>query len=173
MSKPRSDPRSPAIARLDPSHERHSFDCGNQTLNRYLSSIATQDLKRGLAVPYALTLPPDREVVGYFTLSAASIDLVDLPIAVRRRLPAGAVIGASLLGRLGVDRRYQGQGFAGVMVAMAANLSFAQSPLGCVASIVDAIDSTAVEFYEHLGFVRAPEGPRRLFLLRESLAKYL
>lgn len=59
------------------------------------------------------------------------------------------------------------------MVATAANMSFVQNPLGCVAMIVDAIDTAAVEFYEHLGFIKAPEGPRRLFLLRESLAKYL
>lgn len=173
MSKPRRDLSSPAIARLGPSHERHSFDCGNQILNRYLSSIATQDLRRGLAVPYVSTLPPDEEVVGYFTLSAASIDLGDLPDPVRRRLPAGAVIGASLLGRLAVDRRHQGQGLAGLMVAAAADMSFVQNPLGCVAMIVDAINSTAVEFYEHLGFIRVPDGPRRLFLLRESLARYL
>ena len=100
MSKPRRELPDPAISRLDPSHERDAFDCGNQTLNRYLSSIATQDLRRGLAVPYVMTLPPSREVVGYFTLAASSIDLVELPAPVRRRLPPGVVIGASLLGRL-------------------------------------------------------------------------
>ena len=163
----------PAIAKLDPSHDRSSFDCGNQILNRYLNSIATQDLKRGLAVPYAVTFPPDRKVVGYFTLSAASVDIGDLPIAVRRRLPAGAVIGVSLLGRLAVDLKHHGQGLAALMVATAANMSFIQSPLGCVAMVVDAIDARAISFYEHLGFVRVPEGPRRLFMLRDSLAKYL
>ncbi len=173
MSNPRRDLSSAAIARLDPSHDRQSFDCGNLTLNRYLTSIATQDLKRGLAVPYVLTLAPAKEVIGYFTLSATSIDLSELPAPVRRRLPAGVVIGASLLGRLAVDRRYQGEGLAGLMVVAAAKLSFTQSPLGCVAMIVDAIDSAAAEFYQHLGFIKAPEGPRRLFLLRESLAKIL
>lgn len=173
MSKPRRELPDPAISRLDPSHERDAFDCGNQTLNRYLSSIATQDLRRGLAVQYVMTLPPSREVVGYFTLAASSIDLVELPAPVRRRLPPGVVIGASLLGRLAVDRKHQGEGLAALMVAAAANMSFVQNPLGCVAMIVDAIDATAIEFYEHLGFVRAPEGPRRLFLLRASLAKYL
>jgi GNAT superfamily N-acetyltransferase len=173
MSKPRSDPPDPVIARLGPDHDLSSFDCGNETLNRYLASIATQDLRRGLAIPYVLTFAPGPRIVAYFTLSAASIDLGALPERVRKRLPAGAVVGASLLGRLAVDRRHQGEGLAALMVATAANLSFAQSPLGRAAMVVDAIDARAAEFYEHLGFVRVPDGPRRLFMLRESLAKYL
>jgi ribosomal protein S18 acetylase RimI-like enzyme len=162
-----------AVARLEPSHERELFDCGNETLNRYLRAIATQDLRRGLAVPYVATMPPSHSVVGYFTLSATSIDLGNLPEALQRRLPANAVIGASLLGRLAVDKAHQGLGIGSLMVAAAANLSFAQSPLACVAMVVDAIDQDAVEFYKSLGFIEVPEGPRRLFLLRESLAKYL
>ena len=173
MSKSRSDLPDPAIARLDPNHDRASFDCGNQTLNRYLSAIATQDLKRGLAIPYVVTHPPDPRVAGYFTLSAASIDVGELPDSVRKRLPAGAVIGVSLLGRLAVDLNHQGKGLGALMVATAVEMTFVQSPLGCVAMVVDAIDPVAAQFYQHLGFIPVPDGPRRLFLLRASLAKYL
>ena len=162
-----------AVAKLDSGHERNSFDCGNETLNRYLRAIATQDLRRGLAVPYVATVPPDNTVLGYFTLSATSIDLGTLPETLQRRLPANAVIGASLLGRLAVDQAHQRLGIGSTMVAAAANLSFAQSPLACVAMVVDAIDQGATDFYRSLGFVEVPEGPRRLFLLRDSLAKYL
>ena len=173
MSGQQKGQPAPAIARLDPSHDRNSFDCGNQILNRYLSTIATQDLRRGVAVPYVVTFPPDPRIAGYFTLSAASVDIGGLPASIRKRLPAGAVIGVSLLGRLAVDLRHQGEGLGALMVAAAANMSFVESPLGCVAMVVDAIDGKAVAFYEHLGFIRIPEGPRRLFLLRDSLAKYL
>lgn len=171
-SQPKGRP-DPAIARLDPSHDRASFDCGNQILNRYLSTIATQDLSRGVAVPYVVTLPPVPRIVGYFTLSAASVDIGELPVSIRKRLPAGPVIGVSLLGRLAADVNHQEEGLAALMVATAATMSLVQSPLGCVAIVVGAIDGKAVAFYEHLGFIRIPEGPRRLFLLRESLAKYL
>jgi ribosomal protein S18 acetylase RimI-like enzyme len=162
-----------AVERLDSSHDRSSLDCGNETLNRYVRAIATQDLRRGLAVPYVATVPPGKAVVGYFTLSATSIDLGSLPETLQRRLPANAVIGASLLGRLAVDRDHQRLGIGSMMVAAAANLSFAQSPLACVAMVVDAIDQKATNFYKSLGFIEVPEGPRRLFLLRDSLAKYL
>lgn len=173
MSRPPKAQLEPIIERLDPSHDRSSFDCGNETLNRYLKSIATQDLRRGLAITYVATFPPDKAAVGYFTLSAASIDLGNLPENVRKKLPTGAVIGSSLLGRLAVARSHKRQGLGGLMIASAVDLSFAKSPLACAALIVDAIDDDAVEFYRRFGFIRFPEGPRRLFLLREALAKYL
>jgi ribosomal protein S18 acetylase RimI-like enzyme len=59
------------------------------------------------------------------------------------------------------------------MIGAAVDLSFAQSPLACVAMIVDAIDDAAAEFYRRFGFSQFPDTPRRLFLMRESLAKYL
>jgi ribosomal protein S18 acetylase RimI-like enzyme len=117
--------------------------------------------------------PPSQKVAGYFTLSAASIDLGDLPEKLQRKLPGGAVLGASLLGRLAVDVSYQRQGVGELMLAAAVDLSFAQSPLACIALVVDAIDSAAADYYERYGFIRFPDGPRRLFLLRASLAKYL
>src|SRR4030095_1770902 len=103
MSRPQKDRLEPVVARLDPSHDRSSFDCGKEPLNRYLTTIATQDLKRGLAAPYVFSLPPSKTLCADFTLSAASIDLGSLPERVRRKLPGGSVMGVSLLGRLAVD----------------------------------------------------------------------
>jgi ribosomal protein S18 acetylase RimI-like enzyme len=166
-------PAQPVVARLDPNHDRTAFDCGVEPLNRYLLTQATQDLRRGLALPYVATFPPAASIVGYFTLSAASIDLGDLPETVRRKLPGGAVLGAGLLGRLAVDRRYQGRGVAEHMLMAAIDYSFARSPLACVALVVDAISPAAADFYARYGFIQLPDGARRLFLLRDSLAKYL
>jgi len=166
-------PEAPVVARLDPSHDRSKFDCDIEPLNRYLKAQATQDLRRGLAVPYVVLLPPSSEIAAYFTLSAASIDLGDLPEKLRRKLPGGAVIGASLLGRLAVDREHQGTGLGELMLGAAIDFSFAQSPLACVAMIVDAINDAAAKFYRHFGFIQFPDTPSRLFLLRDSLVKYL
>jgi len=59
------------------------------------------------------------------------------------------------------------------MLGAAIDFSFAQSPLACVVIIVDAINPAAVSFYEKFRFVRFPDDARRLFLVRQSLAKYL
>jgi GNAT superfamily N-acetyltransferase len=167
-------PTRPAqpVAKLDPSHDRSKFDCGVESLNRYLLTQATQDLRRGLAVPYVVATPSST-VAAYFTLSAASIDLGSLPEKLARKLPSGAVIGASLLGRLAVDHSHQGTGLGALMIGAAVDLSFAQSPLACAAMIVDALNEDAIRFYQHFGFIPFPEMPRRLFLVRGSLAKYL
>jgi GNAT superfamily N-acetyltransferase len=173
MGTKQTAPVRPVVARLDQSHDRSKFDCGVDSLNRYLLTQATQDLRRGLAVPYVVLLPPSNAVAAYFTLSAVSIDLVDLPDKLRSKLPSGAVIGASLLGRLAVDRTHQGTGLGEYMLGAAVDLSFDQSPLACVLMIVDAINDRAAEFYKHFDFKAFPEAPHRLFLVRESLAKYL
>lgn len=167
-------PTRPAqpVARLDPSHDRSTFDCGVESLNRYLLTQATQDLRRGLAVPYVVATPSNT-VAAYFTLSAASIDLGSLPEKLARKLPSGAVIGASLLGRLAVDRSHQGTGLGTLMIGAAVDLSFAQSPLACAVMIVDALNEAAIRFYQQFGFIQLPDMPQRLFLVRESLAKYL
>lgn len=161
------------VVRLDPSHDRSRFDCGVESLNRYLLTQATQDQRRALAVPYVVIAAPDNAVAAYFTLSAASIDLGTLPDKLANRLPSGVVIGASLLGRLAVDRAHQGNGLGEHMIGAAIDLSFAQSPLACVVMIVDALNEDAARFYRHLGFIPFPEMPRRLFLVRDSLSKYL
>jgi GNAT superfamily N-acetyltransferase len=168
-------PTRPAkpVARFDQSHDRSKFDCGIGSLNRYLLTQATQDLRRGLAVPYVVAEPPNNAVVAYFTLSAASIDLGSLPDKLARKLPSGAVIGASLLGRMAVDRTHQGTGLGELMIGAAIDLSFAQSPMVCAIIIVDAINEDVARFYRHFDFIPFPEMPRRLFLVRESLAKYL
>lgn len=168
-------PTRPAepVVKLDQSHDRSKFDCGVESLNRYLLTQATQDLRRGLAIPYVVAVSPNNAVAAYFTLSAASIDLASLPDKLARKLPSGAVIGAILLGRMAVDRAHQGTGFGELMIGAAVDLSFVQSPLACALMIVDAINEDAARFYQHLGFIPFPDIPRRLFLVRESLAKYL
>ena len=39
--------------------------------------------------------------------------------------------------------------------------------------IVDALNEAAIRFYQQFGFIQLPDMPQRLFLVRESLAKYL
>lgn len=54
----------------------------------------------------------DQVVAGYYTLSAASVALADLPDAVSRKLPRYPTIPAFRRGRLAVDVKYRGRGLA-------------------------------------------------------------
>ena len=64
------------IELLDRSHNRDVFDCGTAPLNRYLQRQANQDMKRRISRVFVARAPESKSrVVGFYTLSAISIDL--------------------------------------------------------------------------------------------------
>ncbi len=50
--------------------QRDSFDCGEESLDRYLRQGVGQDARRQLAVCYVLHMEDSREIIGFYTLSA-------------------------------------------------------------------------------------------------------
>jgi len=90
--------------------ERASFSCGELALDRYLKQQAGPDMRRGFAtVVTACAKERPTSVIGYYTLSAASIPLSSLPDETRKKMPRYAVVPAIRLGRLAVDSSQQGQ----------------------------------------------------------------
>ena len=151
------------IEPLDQSHDRQHFDCGNEVLNQYLRTQAKQDLRRDLAQTYVL-VQEDRSVVGYYTLSASSIEHTHLPDEARKKLPRYP-IPAALIGRLAVDQRIQQQGFARQLLGDALHRAVAMSKtLGIHAIVVDAKDNASTAFYQKFGFVPLNDSPLHLYL---------
>ncbi|MGH9340143.1 MAG: DUF1778 domain-containing protein [Acidobacteriota bacterium] len=73
--------------------------------------VVSQDARRDVAVPFVLVDEHSpKTILGYYTLSAFSVDLGDLPADMIRRLPSYPVVRATLLGRLAVNQRHQGRG---------------------------------------------------------------
>ena len=68
-----------------------------------------------------------------------------------------------LLGRLAVDRSYQGKGLGAVLLGDAL-MRPARAELGVFAMVVDAKDDAAQRFYERYGFTRLPGEAHRLYL---------
>lgn len=92
---------------LDPKrHDRKGFDCGVEALNRYLKQVAGQDQKRNLSKVYVFA--EGESIVGYYSLSAHSVSRENLPKGIK--LGGYQDIPFLLLGRLAVDKNYQGQG---------------------------------------------------------------
>lgn len=155
-----------------PAHDREAFSCGVEPLDRYLKQQATQDIRRHLAAVYVMCpiqrpIPPPVPIVGFYSLSAYAIDPADLPEDQAKRLPRRKAP-AVLLGRLAVDGRYQGQKLGGHLLMDALQRSL-RAEIAAMAVIVDAKDDAARSFYEHYGFQRFPEQPRRLFLTMGSI----
>ena len=97
--------------------------------------------------------------------------LFDLPEVAQAAatLPQNSV---TLLGRLAVAARCQGQGFGRLLLVDALRRSARQATeIASAAVIVDAIDESAVKFYQRYHFLALPETPRTLFLEMATIQK--
>ncbi|MGH2617961.1 MAG: GNAT family N-acetyltransferase [Thermomicrobiales bacterium] len=152
------------VERLNDTHDRSAFSCGNPALDRYFREHAGQDLRRHLSAIFVAFDVASDAVVGYYALSACQIAPHALPPELAKRLPRRPVP-ATLIGRLAVDLRYRGQGLGGALLTNAlARAVDASREIGSMAVIVDAKDDRAREFYERYGFRRLADDPYRLFL---------
>jgi GNAT superfamily N-acetyltransferase len=162
------------ITPLDKRHDRNNFDCGEATLNAYLSRYANQDIRRRVSrvfVASASTEP--QRIIGYYSLSAGSLAAADLPEEFRRRLPRYPVP-VALVGRLAVDRSYHGQGFGAVLIADALQrIALAGQVMAVYAAVVDALDESAAAFYRQFGFISLPSQPLKLFLPMDTVTRSL
>ncbi len=153
------------IHALGPEWATTGFDCGEPALNEYLHRYASQDIKRSLARVFVSSrLEEPKNVLGFYTLSAASVAAQTLPEAWRKKMPRYPVP-VALLGRLAVSRQAQGTGLGGILLADACKRVVAASQTLAVAAIVvDAKTEAAAAFYRHFGFVELPGQPGRWML---------
>lgn len=157
---------------LGRDHDRTAFFCGVASLDHYLKEIASQDQRRHAAAIFVLVERTTRVIAGYYTLSAAAVELAVLPDAVKQRLPRYPAVPATLIGRLAVNRRHQGQGLGGLLLSSALDRSLRQcEEIGSALVVVDALDAAAVDFYKRFGFTPIPDEPNRHFMLMATVAK--
>jgi len=150
------------------SRTRDDFDCGQEPLNRYLRERATQDIKRKLNRVFIIKEDGKDRVIGYYTLSATSIETAQLPAAHAKHLPRYP-IPAALLGKLAVDRRWQGKGIGKYLLANAIRrIQAVEQEMGIRVLVLDPLTEDLVPFYLSLGFMRFPPQPR-LFLFMGGL----
>lgn len=160
------------IELLNKSHEKAQFDCGEISLNNYLKKQATQDMKRNLCAIYVLLDSKAPIILGYYSLSASSILLDNLPQEMSRKLPRYPSIPVTLLGRLAVDIKLQKKGFGEILLVDALKRAYKISnELGSMAVIVDALNDDAINFYEKFGFIRFVDRKTQLFLTMEVIKK--
>lgn len=110
-------------------------------------------------------------VAGYYSLSAAGFARVDLPEVQAKKLPHYPVP-AAILGRLAVDRGYQGRGLGETLLLDAVERVLrASSSVAMYAILVDALSDAAARFYLRFGFVAFASNPRRLVLPLDTFLK--
>jgi predicted GNAT family N-acyltransferase len=161
-----------AIELLAAKHFRKAFDCGEESLNRYITDQASQDLKRYVAAVYVLTKQQNDTVVGYYSLSNYSIPRGSLPIELDKKLPRYDIFGAHLIGRLAVSKNLQGQKLGRKLIidALVTSLTLSKSS-GSYAVVVSAINDRAVSFYQQYGFTQFADKPGTLFLPMKTISQ--
>ena len=133
------------ISRLDARHNKQSFSCGSAPLDPYLKTQASQDIKKNVAVTYALTSLNSDEVIGYYTLSTISIDASELADEAIKKLPKYPMLPGVLLGRLAINTNHQGKKIGAHLLIDALKRSLSISnQIGINAIIVDAKDNNEV-----------------------------
>jgi GNAT superfamily N-acetyltransferase len=150
------------IGVLSNQHDRASFTCGVESLDRYLQTQASQDVRRMANAVFVLTEPVSpAKILGFYTLCAMALTQAAVPVAARRYIPRYPLVSATLIGRLAVSRERQGQRLGAVLLADALQRAFdTASTIGSSMVVVDALDERAAGFYAAHGFARLPESLR-------------
>lgn len=153
-------------------HDRTSFGCGEEALDRYLETLVTQDVRRHITTCFVAVEATTGVVAGFYTIAATSIAMSDLPAELTKRLPRYPTLPGVRIGRLAVDQRFAGRGLGGALLVDAAKRAL-RSEVAAHAVVVDAKNEQAVMFYEHHGFQRFESRPETLLLPLTTAAKAL
>lgn len=153
---------------LSPDHRRERFHCGVASLDSYLKTQATQDMRRKAnAVFVFVHVDEPSRILGYFTLCALGLERGEIPEQARVHLPRYPLVSATLIGGLAVDLSVQGRGIGRTMLAAAVTKAYRNADVvGSSMLVVDAIDERAHRFYEAFSFLPLQDSMRLILPMR-------
>lgn len=135
---------------LEPSDERSTCRSGSIDLDRFFQRYAGQNQFRHHIGTTWIAVGEGR-IVGFATVSAAHLEVGELPDTLRRKLPAYP-LPVLRLARLAVAEEARGLGVGRILLRAVFALAWRMADdFGCVGVAVDA-KPEAVGFYERLGF---------------------
>ena len=150
---------------LAETDDRTQFDCGRDSLNTWFRRHAWINHSGGLSRVNIMTDAASGRIIGYVTLSAAQIERAYLPKPRQRNRPDP--VPATLLGQLGIDKDYQGQGHAASLLLFALKSALrAAEIVGSMGVITHPLDDGIRGFYTRWGFQDLPFDPRRAMMVR-------
>jgi GNAT superfamily N-acetyltransferase len=155
---------------LGRDHELEAFASGVAALDDWLKRHAMHNQAEGGSRTFVLC--EDRRVVGYYSLAAGSV----LPGAatgrVRRNMPSPVPV--VLLGRLAIDRAWQGRGLGSDLLQDAVlRVLSAGEHIGIRAILVNAISDEAKALHEKHGFRLSPVEPMTLMITLDDAQRAL
>jgi GNAT superfamily N-acetyltransferase len=160
-----------ALAR---EHDRAAFDCGDNDLNVYLQRYARQNHESGGAKCFvAVAAETPTHILGFYTLSPASVEYARTPALVKKGL-ARYDVPMFRLGRLAVDRTLQGRRLGAALLLSAGERCIRVAvEVGGVALLIDAKNERAAQWYAGYGALPLLDAPLSLVLPLSTVADAL
>lgn len=150
---------------ISKAHDREAFDCGEEALNEFLHRYARKSHDLGGAKTFlAIDDTDNKTILGFYSLSPASVQYARTPEIIRRKLARHDVPGFRLA-RLAVDRRHQGKGIGGqLLLAAGRRCLLASTEVGGIVLVIDAKSERAAEWYAGFGALPLLDSPLSLLL---------
>ncbi len=158
--------------RYDPAaHDVTAFDCGEDTLNRWLRHSAGQSQRRDAARTFVVIAGQQR-VIGYYTTVVGEIRHEQASPAVSRRMSKHFPIPIALVARLAVDVDFHGRGIGSLLLRDAlTRVLTAAEQVAIRAVVAHAISDRAAAFYVRFGFKALAHEPRTLMITLDELRR--
>ncbi len=162
--------RPDAPKNLSVEHDLSRFDSGEPLLDEWLRRRALQNEARGASRIYVVCV--GTRVVGYYTLAVGAVAHTAAPGRVGRNMPDPVPV--MLLGRLAVDKAFQGQQIGAGLLCDAVLRTVQAARIGGIRAIlVHAISERAKRFYESYGFIASPVDPLTVMITIAEAVKIL
>lgn len=165
-----TEPVFTAPTPIQVTHNLDTFDCGEESLNRWLKERALKSEKAQSARTYVVCA--DGVVVGYYCLASGAVARAGAAKPMQRNMPDP--IPVMILGRLAIDRSYQGRGVGQALLRDAILRTLSVSELaGVVALLAHALDEQARQFYLRFEFLVSPLDPLTVMLPLRKARQHL
>ncbi|TYT76072.1 GNAT family N-acetyltransferase [Desulfobotulus mexicanus] len=139
------------------SHDRLSFDCGEEELNYFIKNHAAKHMKAGISrtmvLPAKDILANQKHLIcSFFTVSPNTISRETLPVNHAKKLPLYPVP-VFLIAQLAVHKECHGYGLGKITLIKALEYLWkANAYLPAYAVIVDCLNESSQSFYTKYGF---------------------
>lgn len=147
-------------------HDSKAFSSGVESLDTWLKRRAIKNQTTGASRTFVAC--EGARIVAYYSLASSAITIDKAPGRLRRNMPDP--IPVVLLGRLAMDRPFQGKGFGRALVRDAClRVIQAADTIGIRGLIVQTLSAEAKTFYEKVGFDPSPLDPMTLMVTLADL----
>jgi GNAT superfamily N-acetyltransferase len=155
---------------LNEGHDLAAFDSGTPELDSWLKRRALQNEALGASRTYVIQA--EGRVVGFYALANGAVAHAEVSAKMRRNLPDP--IPVMVIGRLAVDKAYQGNGLGSALLRDALLRTLNASEIAGIRGVLlHALSDAAKRFYQKAGFKECPVNPMTMMISLNEIEKSL